>query len=88
MTAASTDAVQTSYELAEEFRCGPRTVQKAAARHGIGVNLGGRAGWRFTAADKQALWDAMRTKPSTSTAAPTEPTPIERKRRPRKKAGR
>lgn len=54
---------QTVYELAEEFRCAPRTVAKAALRHGIGVNLGGRAGWRFTEADKASLWTAMQVKP-------------------------
>lgn len=51
---------QTVYEVAEEFRCSPRKVSDIAREHGIGAQLGGRAGWRFTEADKLALWDAMR----------------------------
>lgn len=51
---------QTVYEVAEEFRCSARKVSDLARANGIGANLGGRAGWRFTEADKLALWDAMR----------------------------
>lgn len=51
---------QTVYEVAEEFRCSPRKVSDIARANGIGAQLGGRAGWRFTEADKLALWDAMR----------------------------
>jgi len=53
---------QTITEVAEEFRCGPRKIATVAKAHGIGVNLEGRAGWRFTEADKLALWEAMRPK--------------------------
>jgi len=56
------DETLTIHEVAETFRCGPRKVANVAKAHGIGVNLGGRAGWRFTAADKLALWEAMRPK--------------------------
>lgn len=51
---------QTVYEVAEEFRCSPRKVSDVARANGIGANLGGRAGWRFTEGDKLALWEAMR----------------------------
>ena len=51
---------QTVYEVAEEFRCSPRKISDVARANRIGANLGGRAGWRFTEADKLALWDAMR----------------------------
>lgn len=51
---------QTVYEVAEEFRCSPRKVSDIARANGIGAQLGGRAGWRFTEADKLALWEAMR----------------------------
>jgi hypothetical protein len=53
----------TVYEVAEEFRCSARKVADVARAEGIGANLGGRAGWRFTEADKVALWEAMRVKP-------------------------
>lgn len=54
---------QTVYEVADEFRCSPRKVSDVARANGIGANLGGRAGWRFTESDKLALWDAMRPTP-------------------------
>lgn len=37
-----------------------------AAKHGIGANLGGRAGWRFTRADVDALRAALRPAPAPS----------------------
>lgn len=55
-------AVFTGPEVAEEFRCSTRKVTDTARAHGIGANLEGRAGWRFTEADKLALWEAMRPK--------------------------
>lgn len=57
-----TTPVFTIYEVAEEFRCSPRKVSDVARANSIGANLEGRAGWRFTASDKDALWDAMRPK--------------------------
>lgn len=53
---------QTAHEVAEEFRCSARKVTETATANGIGANLGGRAGYRFTEADKLALWEAMRPK--------------------------
>lgn len=53
---------QTATEVADEFRCSTRKVTETATAHGIGANLGGRAGFRFTEADKLALWEAMRPK--------------------------
>lgn len=49
----------TAAEVAEEFRCTQRKISDTATKHRIGANLGGRAGFRFTEADKQALWKAM-----------------------------
>lgn len=49
-------------EVAEEFRCSIRKVSDVARANGIGANLRGRAGWRFTETDVLALWDAMRPK--------------------------
>lgn len=62
----------TVYEVAEEFRCSPRKVSDVARANTIGANLGGRAGWRFTEADKLALWEAMR---------PKKPVAVRRRRR-------
>lgn len=56
----NTQTVQTVREVAEEFRCSTRKVSDLARANQIGANLGGRAGWRFTEADKLALWEAMR----------------------------
>lgn len=53
---------QTAAEVAEEFRCSKRKVTDLASQHGIGANVGGSAGFRFTEADKLALWEAMRPK--------------------------
>lgn len=62
----------TAPEVAEEFRCSAWKVKKVARENGIGVNLDGSAGWRFTEADKQRLWDAMR---------PKKAAPVRRRRR-------
>lgn len=53
----STD--KTSAEVAAEFRCSARKVTDEATRRGIGMNLGGRAGYRFTDADVERLRKAM-----------------------------
>lgn len=58
---------QTSYEVAEEFRCGHRKVETIAAKIGVGANLKGSAGWRFNEADKLAIWEAMGPKAATPT---------------------
>lgn len=64
--------VQTAYEVADEFRCSTRKVTDIARANRIGVNLGGRAGWRFNRADVLALWEAMR---------PPAPIEVPRRRR-------
>lgn len=51
---------QTRAEVAAEFRCSPRKVSETARKHGIGADLGGRAGWRFTEADKARLLAVMK----------------------------
>ena len=57
----------TATEVAEILRCQPRKVWTEAAKHGIGANLGGRAGWRFTRADIDALRAALRPAPAART---------------------
>lgn len=53
-------ATLTTADLAERLRCEPRKVRKAAAALGIGVDLGGRAGYRYTEAEADALWESLR----------------------------
>lgn len=48
-----------THEVADILGCGNRKVQAEARRHGVGYNLGGRAGWRFTEADVDRLRQAM-----------------------------
>jgi hypothetical protein len=46
-------------EVAALFGCRKRKVTNEATRNGIGYNLGGTAGYRFTEADVDALRQAM-----------------------------
>lgn len=50
---------KTASEVAGILRCSDRKVWTEARKHGVGYNLGGRAGWRFTEADVDALRKAM-----------------------------
>lgn len=56
-------------EVADILGCSERKVWSEAAKHGVGYNLRGRAGWRFTEADVDKLRAAM---------AP--PKPVKRRR--------
>lgn len=58
---------ETVKEVAAEFRCSPRKISDVARDNSIGMNLQGRAGWRFTEADKAALREAMRPKRAVET---------------------
>lgn len=49
--------------VAEIFGCTPRKVREEAAKCGAGMNLKGRAGWRFTDADVTKLRKAMAPEP-------------------------
>lgn len=53
----------TAAEVALKFKCGKRKVTDEATRLGIGYNLGGRAGYRFTEADVEALRRALTPAP-------------------------
>jgi hypothetical protein len=53
-------ATLTTADLAERLRCSERKVRKAAGQLGIGVDLGGRAGYRYTEAEADALWNSLR----------------------------
>lgn len=50
----------TTADLAARYRCSPRKIRKAAADLGLGVDLGGRAGYRYSEADAEALWNSLR----------------------------
>lgn len=55
--------VLTTAEVAERLRCSEWKVRKQSKALGIGANLGGRAGYRYTEADVDVLWDSMRPAP-------------------------
>lgn len=68
---------ETASEVAAWLRCSRAKIYKLARENGIGMNLGGRAGWRFTAADKLALQRALRP----TKQAPTQIRRPKRRRR-------
>lgn len=55
-----TDATLTTADLADRLRCKKRKVRDAAKALGIGIDLGGRAGYRYTEAEADALWESLR----------------------------
>ena len=59
-------ATLTTADVAARLRCAPKTVTRYARQHGVGIRLGGRAGWRFSEADYDRLVQAL------SPAAPVE----------------
>lgn len=55
-----TETTLTTADVAAWLQCSPRKVTDTAKAHGIGMDLGGRAGFRFTEADKLLLSDALK----------------------------
>lgn len=55
-----TAPLKTSADLAALFGCDKRTIREKATALGIGVALGGRAGYRYSEADVEALKAALR----------------------------
>ncbi|MCM0618757.1 helix-turn-helix domain-containing protein [Nocardioides bruguierae] len=55
--------ISTAREVAAFFGCQTRKVSALAHEAGVGAQLGGRAGWRFTRSDVDAMWEVMRPKP-------------------------
>lgn len=53
----------TTADLAAELNCHKNTVRKRAARLGIGIDLEGRAGFRYSEADRQKLIESLRPAP-------------------------
>ena len=56
-------------DLAKQFGCSERKVRLIARQLGVGMDLGGRAGFRFTPGDVERIRAALAPKP-----------PVERKR--------
>lgn len=52
-------ATLTTADLATRWRCSERKVRKVAAELGVGADLGGRAGYRYTEAEAEALWKSL-----------------------------
>lgn len=50
----------TAAEVAGRLRCSPRKIRETALRVGVGVNIGGRAGYRFSEADIEAITEELR----------------------------
>lgn len=63
----------TTAEVATQLRCSAWKVRSEAKRLGIGYDLGGRAGFRFTQADVDAIRAAGRLM--------SQPAPRRRRRR-------
>lgn len=47
-------------DLATEFNCHPKTVLRKAAQLRIGIDLGGRAGKRFSEADRRTFIESLK----------------------------
>jgi len=51
-------------DLAQQFGCSEWKVRNIARTLGVGMDLGGRAGFRFTAADVERIRTALAPKPT------------------------
>lgn len=66
-----TEYPHTTDSLAVELGVTPKTIRKRAKALRLGIDLEGRAGYRYSARDRQALIDSMK---------PAAPTKARRKR--------
>jgi hypothetical protein len=62
-TGASTRYRLSTLDLATELGTTPKTLRKRAKALGVGINLNGTVGFRFSDQDRQALIDSMRLPP-------------------------
>lgn len=60
----------TTAALADELDVSVKTIRRRAAPLGIGINIAGRAGWRYSEADRQKLIDSLKP-----------PAPVKQRRR-------
>lgn len=68
----SSEYRHTTADLAIEFAISKKTVRKKAQALGLGIEVGGRAGYRYSDVDRLRLIDSMR---------PEAPVAPRRKRR-------
>lgn len=54
--------MKTAPEVAAELRCHRQTVVRMAKRLGVGMNIGGRAGFRFSDDDVAVMRESLRPK--------------------------
>lgn len=52
-----------THDVAKQFGCSRRKIRELARQLGIGYDLGGRAGFRFTPADVDRFRTALAPKP-------------------------
>lgn len=65
MTTTTTPAYPyNTADLAAEFGLTRPTIRAKAAKLGIGIDLEGRAGFRYSEADRQKLIDSMKPAPT------------------------
>lgn len=67
-----TEYLHTTETLAEELGVHRKTIRRRAKALGIGIDLQGRAGFRYSEADRRRLLESLR---------PDAPAPKRRKRR-------
>lgn len=60
-------SLQTTADLAALFGCSRRKVRELARQLGVGYDIGGPAGFRFTAADVDRIRAEMSIKPPPET---------------------
>lgn len=58
-----TTADLTTADVAARLSCSPYKVRTLAQQVGVGINLGGRGGYRFTEAEYEQLRESMRVHP-------------------------
>lgn len=63
----TTEYCFTTADLAAEFGVTTKTLRKKATRLGLGIDLEGRAGFRYSEADRQRLIESLRPQVPTTT---------------------
>lgn len=63
----STDYPHSTADVAAKIGCHPGTVRRRTKELGLGIDVAGRAGYRFSDADIEALVESMRPTAATTT---------------------
>lgn len=53
----------TAAEVADQLRISSRKVREVGKSIGVGANVGGTAGYRYSQSDVDAIWESMRPAP-------------------------